>query len=69
MPGKVMVSKDLKEVRIVNGAWSQTFPASSLKSQLALYEGLAAKPKGQSYQYAVDGLRRAADRIAKGLEN
>lgn len=69
MSGKVMVSKDLKTVKVVNGDWSQTFPASKIESQLAFYRGLAERRAGVSaacYQYAIDGLERAMARVKGG---
>lgn len=66
MSGKVMVSKDLKTVKMVNGAWSQTFSSEKIESQLAFYRGLAERRAGVSaacYQYAIDGLERALERV------
>ena len=69
MSGKVMLSKDLKTVKMVNGDWSQTFPASMIEAKLALYRGLAERRAGVNaacYQYAVDGLERAQERVKGG---
>ena len=69
MSGKVMVSKDLKTVKIVNGEWSQTFSSEKIESQLAFYRGLVERRAGISaarYQYAVDGLERALARVKGG---
>lgn len=68
--GRVMVSKDLRTIRMSKGAWSETFSADQLADKRAFYDWLSKRHNGRhaaTFAYAVDGLARAAARIAEGM--
>lgn len=64
--GRVMLSRDMKTVRMERGSWSEVFPVEKIADRLAFYVWLTKRQGGRNaavFAYAVDGLTRAADRV------